>query len=386
MDKIIYFDNAASTKPLEEVIEINNELMRKYYANPSAKHILGKKSEDYIIEAKKIIADSLRCESGEIIFTSGGTEANNMAILGIAKAYGRKGRHIITSAVEHSAVKEPMLKLKESGYEITFLPVDKYGQIDKDEFLNSIREDTILISIMYVNNEIGTFLHAEELAASAKKKNENVIFHTDAVQAYGKYEIRPKKYNIDLLSASSHKFNGPKGAGFLYARKGINLPSYIYGGGQQNGFRSGTLDTYSYAATGTAARIAYKELNIRRDVILKIRKYIINELNNIEDINLNTLDNDDFAPHIVSFSVKGVKSEVLLHSLEDKNIYVSSGSACSTHRVEKSSTLQAVGLSKELQDGTIRLSFSHDNMLEEAEYFIGVLKELIPILKKFKRK
>lgn len=380
-----YFDNSASTRVLDSVKDIVVKTMTEDYANAAAKHRKGMEAEQYIREARKIIAGTLKAAEKEILFTSGGSESNNMALIGTALANQRAGRHIISTAVEHPSVYNPLTYLEELGFEITFLPVDHDGHISLQQLEESIRPDTILVSVMYVNNEVGAVEHIEEISRIIKAKNPSVIFHVDAIQAYGKYVIRPKKQGIDLLSVSGHKIHGPKGVGFLYIRSGVKIKPLIYGGGQQNNLRSGTENVPGAAGLGVAAKEMYTnhEEKIRR--LTELKDYMTDRLGEIEGTSINSKKGAESAPQIVSVSFEGVRSEVLLHALEDKGIYVSSGSACSSHHPGISGTLKGIGVAQKYLDATIRISFGIFNTKEEIDYCIDTLKELLPVLRRYQR-
>ena len=381
-----YFDNSASTKVSEKAIDIMLKTMREDYANSSAKHIKGVDAEKYVKDAAETIAKTLKVKKSEIIFTSGGTESNNMALLGTAMAKKRLGKHIIISGIEHPAVYVPATFLAEEGFELTVLPVDKTGRVDLEVLKESIREDTILVSIMYVNNEIGAVEPVDEISKIIKSKNANTLFHVDAIQAYTKFKINPKTQGIDMLSASGHKFHGPKGVGFLYIDGNVKINPIIFGGGHQRGMRSGTLNTTGIAGMGVAAKEAYDEFDNRIEKIKSLKNFIMDELEKIDGAVLNNGRGDNFAPQIISVSFEDIRAEVLLHALEDRGIYVSSGSACSSNHPGISGTLKAVGIREDLLDATIRISLSELNNMEDAKYLIDNLKELLPLLRKFVRK
>lgn len=380
-----YFDNSASTRVLDSVKDIVVKTMTEDYGNAAAKHRKGMEAERYIREARRIIAGTLKAAEKEILFTSGGSESNNMALIGTALANQRAGRHIISTAVEHPSVYNPLTYLEELGFEITFLPVDHNGHISLQQLEEAIRPDTILVSVMYVNNEVGAVEPIEEISRIIKAKNPSVMFHVDAIQAYGKYVIRPKKQGIDLLSVSGHKIHGPKGVGFLYIRSGVKIKPLIYGGGQQNNLRSGTENVPGAAGLGVAAKEMYTdhEEKIRR--LTELKDYMIDRLGEIEGTLVNSKKGTESAPQIVSVSFEGVRSEVLLHALEDKEIYVSSGSACSSHHPGISGTLKGIGLAQKYLDATIRISFGIFNTKEEIDYCIDTLKELLPVLRRYQR-
>ena len=382
----VYFDNSASTKVSERAIEIMLKTMREDYANPSAKHTKGMEAENYVKEAAEIIAKTLKAKRSEIVFTSGGTESNNMAIIGGALSRKRYGRHIIISGIEHPAVYKPVEFLAECGFEISVLPVNNEGQADLEELKQMLRDDTILVSIMYVNNEIGACQPIESISKIIKEKNKDILFHVDAIQAYTKYKIIPNQLGVDLLSASSHKFHGPKGAGFLYINSDIKISPIIFGGGHQRGMRAGTLNTSGIAGMAAAAKEAYENFDEKIRGIKEVRDYLMDNLLKTDGAVLNTKRGDNFAPQIISVSFKGVRAEVLLHALEDRGIYVSSGSACSSNHPGISGTLKAIGLKDDMLDSTIRISLSELNNKNEADYFLKNLNELLPLLRKFVRK
>jgi hypothetical protein len=382
----VYFDNSASTKVADSVIEVMIKTMREDYGNPSAKHMMGVAAEKYVKEATRMIAKTLKVEEKEILFTSGGTESNNIALIGGALANQRRGKHIISTAIEHPAVYEPLGKLVELGFEVTILPVDSAGHICLEELKNVIREDTIIVSTMYVNNEVGAVEPVEEIAKIVHEKNPDCLYHVDAIQGYGKYKIQPKKQGIDLMSVSGHKLHGPKGVGFLYIQKDAKVNPILFGGGQQRGMRSGTINVPGIAGMGEAARLAYEHFDEKIEKMIAIKDYLMDQLEKMEGIHLNSFRGTQSAPHILSVSVQGVRAEVLLHALEDREIYVSSGSACSSNHPGISGTLKGIGLEDEFLDSTVRISLCSENTLEEADYFLETLKELLPMLRRFTRK
>ena len=333
-----------------------------------------------------IIAKTLKVKKGEIIFTSGGTESNNMALIGGAMSRKRYGKHIIISGIEHPAVYRPAEFLTEQGFELSVLPVNGEGQVDLELLKSTIRDDTVLVSVMYVNNEIGAIEPVEEISKIVKAENKDILFHVDAIQAYTKLRINPKSQGIDMLSASGHKFHGPKGVGFLYIDSNVKINPIIFGGGHQRGMRSGTLNTTGIAGMGVAAKEAYDNFDERINKISELKYYLMDELEKTEGAILNTGRGENFAPQVISVSFEDIRAEVLLHALEDRGIYVSSGSACSSNHPGISGTLKAIGVRENLLDATIRISLSELNNKEEADYFIKNLKELLPLLRKFVRK
>lgn len=383
---LCYFDNSATTKCAPLVIEKMNEVMNEHYGNPSSLHNVGFDSEKMLSEARSIIAKSLKADEKEIIFTSGGTESNNMALLGSAMANKRAGRHIITSSIEHASVNAPLKMLEELDYEITYLPCDNNGTVSISELEDNIRDDTILVSIMHVNNEIGAVQPIEDIGRIIKKHNSNCLFHVDAIQSFGKYAINPKKMNIDLLSVSGHKIHGPKGSGFLYIKQGTKIKPIIYGGGQERGLRSGTENVYSQCGLGVAVSLMCDDMEENVKKLRTLKEHFVDRIKDMDFATINGLTNEQSAPNIVSVSIKDVRAEVVLHSLEEKEIYVSAGSACSSNKPAISKTLQAINVPKEMLDKTVRFSFSIYNTIEEVDYACDVLEDIIPKLMKYTRR
>lgn len=382
-----YLDNSATTLVADEVKDIMLKAMCEDYGNPSSLHLKGVEAEKYIRAAGQIISKNLKVGEKEIIFTSGGTESNNLAIIGSAIANKRAGNHIITSCIEHPSVLSTMEFLKEQGYRITYLSVDKNGVVDIKQLKNELCKDTILVSIMHVNNEIGAVEPVCEISKIVKGYNPNIIFHVDAIQSFGKYLINPKTMGIDLLSVSGHKINGPKGSGFLYASDKVKLKPVIYGGGQQRGMRSGTENVPAIAGLGKAVSLCYRDFNEKQKNLIYLKDYFIDKISDIDNVKINSKKGSEGAPHIVSVSFIGVRSEVMLHILEESNIYVSAGSACSSNRKKDvSATLKGIGLKPKETDSTIRFSFSYSTTKEEIDYAVGVIKENIEVLRKYIRK
>ena len=380
-----YFDNAATTRCSDGAKEVMMRVLSEDYGNPSSLHRKGMEGENYIREARKNISKTLKVNDAELIFTSGGTEANNLAIIGAALANRRQGMHLITTRIEHPAVAAPMRYLEEQGFSVTWLEVDSDGLISLEQLKDAVTKDTILVSIMYVNNEIGAVEPKEEAAKVIKEKNYGTLFHVDAIQAYGKYIIHPKKLGIDLMSVSGHKIHGPKGSGFLYVKEKTKLKPVIYGGGQQKGMRSGTENVPGIAGMGQAAKEAYEDFGRKQEHLYQLKNAFLFGLADVEWARINGKTGRDSAPHIISLSIEGLRSEVLLHALEDRQIYVSAGSACSSNKPAPSSTLKAVHVKKEALESTVRISFSPENTLEEVNYCLDALKELVPSLQKFTR-
>ncbi len=382
----VYLDNSATTQCSARARDLMMQILTEDYGNPSSLHNKGKEAEDYIRRAREQIARTLKIDGRELLFTSGGTESNNLALIGGALANQRLGRHIITTAVEHPSVHAPLAHLKELGYEITELSVDRDGVISLEELRCALREDTVLVSIMMVNNEIGALEPVMEAGKLIKEKNPNTLFHVDAIQAYGKFHIYPKKCGIDLLSVSGHKIHAPKGTGFLYIADKVKVQPMIFGGGQQKGLRSGTENVPGVAALGEATAEIYEDFEEKTERMYALRERLIAGIGEIEGVTVNGRTDRSCAPHIVSISIRDVRSEVMLHSLEEYGIYVSAGSACSSHKPAPSRTLQAIGLSKGALESTIRISLSVDTTEEEIDYTVAKLKEIIPFRRKFVRR
>ena len=380
-----YFDNSATTRVLDSVRDIVVKTMTEDYANAAAKHRRGMEAEQYIREARAEIAKTMKVSEKEILFTSGGSESNNLALIGGALANQRIGKHIISTNVEHPSVYNPLAALEDIGFEVTFLPVDQDGHISLQELQDAVREDTGLVSVMYVNNEVGFVEPVEEISRVIRGKNPRTLFHVDGIQAYGKYVIRPKKQGIDLLSVSGHKIHGPKGVGFLYIRDGVKLKPMIYGGGQQSNLRSGTENVPGVAGLGVAAKEMYRDHEAKVLHLLGLKDYLIDRMEELDGTVVNSKKGRESAPQIVSVSFEGVRSEVLLHALEEKGIYVSSGSACSAHHPGISGTLKGIGVHQRLLESTVRFSFGMFNTKDEIDYCMDVLKEILPVLRRYKR-
>lgn len=381
---IIYFDNSATTIVDRDVLKAMDDFNEKYYANPSALHRFGYLVEEEVKKCSEDIAKILNCDSSEIIWTSGGSESNNLAIRGYIEAYKRSGNRIITTSIEHPSVYNVFKKYEKDNFDVVYLDVNSSGHIDIDALKQLIDDKTILVSIMYVNNEIGSVQNIDEIGRRIKELNNKCAFHVDFVQGFSKYKIDVKKSKIDFLSVSAHKFNGPKGVGFLYKNKDLRIDPLILGGGQQQGLRAGTLNTTGIIGTTVAAKNAYGNLETNIRNLRELRDYTIDELSKINGkydiISFNSKKDDTFAPHIVSVSFKGIRAEVMLHALEEKEIYVSAGSACSSHDKKTSSTLRSIGLKEDISGSTIRISFGKYNTKEEVDYFIKAIEEIIPKL------
>lgn len=383
--KEIYLDNSATTKCFPEVANLMTQILCEDYGNPSSMHRKGLEGEKYIRYAKEVISKNLKVSEKEIVFTSGGTESDNLALIGAVMANHRAGKHLITTRIEHPAVLQTMQYLESIGFEISYLPVDENGLIHLEDLERTIRRDTILVSIMYTNNEIGAMEPIAEAGALIKRRNPNTLFHVDAVQAYGKFRILPKKAGIDMLSVSAHKIHGPKGVGFLYIDEKAKVTPIIYGGGQQKGMRSGTENVPAIAGMAKAVELIYSNLDAEIKNMYALKMYFVEGVKKIEGVKVNGKTGLDSAPHVISVSVKGIRSEVMLHALEDKGIYVSAGSACASNKPQTSATLKAIGVEKDLLDSTIRFSLSVYTTKEEIDYTLQVMCDMIPMLRRYTR-
>ncbi len=378
----VYFDNAATTRVYPEVKDLMIKLLDVDYGNPSSLHMKGVEAEKYIKEATARIALELKCQEKEIVFTSGGTEANNFALIGGAMAHRRAGKHIITSNIEHASVSVTLDFLVKEGYEVTYVEVDEKGILKLDKLKDALRPDTILVSVMYVNNEIGSIQPIEEITKLVKANNPQTLMHVDAVQAFGKLKFSPKKLGVDLLSISGHKIHGPKGVGALYIKDKTLIRPTMYGGGQQKNMRSGTENVPAIAGMGLAAKLMYTDHENKMAHIKGLKDTFIDKITNLE----NVFDNSGEAPHIASITFVGIRSEVMLHALEDKGVYVSSGSACSSNKANVSGVLKAINLDKDRLESTLRFSFCETNTLEEIDYTVKCIEEILPVFRRYIRK
>ncbi len=399
----IYLDNASTTACFPEVADELRDILCTNYGNPSSAHHRGVEAEKQLRQASSKLSALLRCKPEELIYTSGGTESDNMALLGAARARKRSGTHLITTVIEHPAVLRTMEQLESEGFDVTYLPVDRDGIVRMDALEQAISGDTTLVSVMYTNNEIGSVQPVAAIGAMLKRKYPQVIFHVDAVQAFGKEVIRPAELGVDMMSVSAHKFHGPKGVGFLYVSGKVKLLPLIYGGGQQRGLRSGTENVAGIAGMASAAEKLLGGVKEERERLFALKSYFVSGLLKLENVRINGIPGVKTAeegpaagseafetavrqssPAVVSASFPGVRAEVLLHALEEDEIYVSAGSACATHKPEPSRTLQAIGLGKELLEGTIRFSFSVFTTKEELERTLEVLCRILPELRRYK--
>ena len=382
----VYLDNSATTKCYDSVRDIVGKVMCEDYGNPSSMHRKGVVAEKYVKEARSVLAKSLKVQDKEIFFTSGGTESDNLAIRGVARANKRAGKHLITTSIEHPAVLNTMQYMEEQGYRVTFLPVDQYGRVRLDALRDALCEDTVLVSIMYVNNEVGAVQPIQEAARVIKNYNKNILFHVDAVQGYGKYRIFPKREGIDMLSLSGHKIHGPKGIGALYIDERVKIKPIVFGGEQQHNIRSGTENVPGIAGLGMAAKEIYTGLEEKVAVMRKLKGKYVEGIKRIPYTAIHGLYDDTSAPHIISVGFMGVRSEVLLHALEDQGIYVSSGSACASNHPQISGVLKGIGTRREFLDATLRFSMSEFTTEEEIDYTLKTLYNLVPMLRRYSRR
>ena len=379
MDKIIYLDNAATTKTSPQVVNAMLPYFTEKYGNASSIYQMGAESKQAITRSRDIIAESLHAKPEEIYFTAGGSESDNWALIATAESYEEKGKHIITSKIEHHAILHTCQYLEKRGYEITYLDVDENGIIKLEDLKKAIRTDTILISIMYANNEIGTIQPIAEIGRIARENR--ILFHTDAVQAYGHVPIDVDELSIDMLSASGHKFNGPKGVGFLYIRKGVKIRAFIHGGAQERNRRAGTENVPGIVGLGAAAECAFAQMDERMEKVSKLRDYLIERIE--KEIPYCRLNGDRIKrlPNNVNFSFRFIEGESLLIMLDMKGICASSGSACTSGSLDPSHVLLAIGLPHEIAHGSLRLTLSEENTMEEMDYVIDVIKEVVDRLR-----
>lgn len=377
----VYFDNSATTRPYDEVIDSIVYTMKNYYGNPSSAHKLGLMAEIKMNESRDIIGKTLNCTKDEIVFTSGGSESNNFLIRGFIK----EGNEVITTKIEHPSILNICKNLEETGIKVTYLDVDESGKVDLAQLEKSITKNTRIVSIMHVNNEIGVLQNIEEIGTLIKEKSSRIKLHVDAVQSYGKYKIDVQKAKIDLLSASGHKIHGPRGIGFAYIRRGLIPKPLIFGGGQEKNFRSGTENLAGMIGFAKAAEIIYKDNYNKFRKVVNLKEYFINKIEEIENIKVNSPLREDFSPYVVSISFIGIRAEVLLHLLEEENIFVSMGSACHSKNTKDSHVLKAIGLKDNEIKGNIRFSFNEFNTKEEVDYTIDILNKSLKFLRRVDR-
>ncbi len=385
--RIIYLDNSSTTRPLKTVTEAVCTTMREHYANPSSLHRLGMNAEKLLDECRKKTARFLNAESSEIYFTSGATEANNAIIRGIAEQYQNRGKHIITSEIEHPSVENTCKHLQELGFSVSFLPVDKWGRVKPEKFSQCLNEDTILCSIMTVNNEIGSIQPLQQISEILNEHpGPRPIFHTDAVQAIGKIDLMPSEVGVDALSLSAHKFHGPTGIGAMYLRKGLSFPPLLFGGGQEAGLRSGTENTAAAAGMSAALDWLVEENEQLRHKMMKMRRYLSEQIHyHLPAVRVNgppaDAKDDVQAPHILNVSIPGLKGEILVHALEQEGIYVSTGAACSSRHPTHNTTLKSLPISNERAESAIRFSMSPFNEPDELDTAACTLGEMVKNLK-----
>lgn len=385
----VYLDNSATTRPYDEVIDYMAEVQREHYGNPSSLHAMGIDAEKLLKQARKSFARGIGAKDSEVFFTSCGTESDNTALMGAAQKRRRRGKKIITTKVEHPAVLEPMEKLSSMGFDVQYLGVDKKCRLDLEEFKNSLTEDVIMISVMSVNNETGTVMPIEEIGKIKdefnKSRGTDILLHTDAVQALGKVPISVKgnfSY-VDLMSVSAHKIHGPKGAGGLYIRDGLSISPFLLGGGQERGMRSGTENNAGICGFGKAVDISMSDLEEKVKKMRAVRNVLLEAIKaELDDIVINSPEDPDGCPSVLSISFLGTRGEVLLHTLEQDNIFISTGSACSSNKKGQSHVLAAMGLSDRETEGTLRFSFSEFNTAEEMVY---VADKVSSAVKRFRK-
>ncbi len=379
MERVIYLDNAATTKTAPEVVEAMLPYFTEYYGNPSSIYSLAGESKKAVTDARETIARTLGAQTNEIYFTAGGSEADNWALKATADAYAAKGKHIITSKIEHHAILHTCDYLAKQGYDITYIDVDENGVVKVDDLEKAIRPDTILISIMFANNEIGTIQPIKEIGQIAHQRG--ILFHTDAVQAYGQVPIDVEEYNIDMLSASGHKLNGPKGIGFLYIRKGVKIRSYVHGGQQERGRRAGTENVTGIVGMGAAAKRAVAIMEDKAQKEIKLRDYMIARIRaEVPYCRLNG-DEKKRLPNNVNFSFQFIEGESLLIKLDMEGICASSGSACTSGSLDPSHVMLAIGLPHEIAHGSLRLTLSEENTKEEIDFTVDKIKEIVAYLR-----
>ncbi|MBR6700570.1 MAG: cysteine desulfurase [Firmicutes bacterium] len=383
---LVYLDNSATTRPYDEVISEMSHVMSSSYGNPSSLHRMGFDAEKIVKAARLKVSDALWAHSGDVYFTGGGTEGDNIAILGGARALKRKGRKIITSKIEHPAVLETFKALEQEGFQTVYLDVDDHGVINLDQFKSELDEQTVLVSLMHVNNELGAIQPVEEVGKLIRNMGK-VYFHIDAVQSFGKLDMRSAVSAADLVTVSGHKIHGPKGIGALYIKHGTVIKSPVTGGGQEKNIRPGTENVPGIAGFGIAAELAYKDFDNKIAHMRKVRTHLLEGIKaEIEDIRINSFEDERSAASVLNISFPGVRGEVLLHMLEQKEIYVSTGSACSSNKKGQSHVLKAIGLKDEEIEGAIRFSFSQFNTVEEMDYVLEELKKAVKSIRKVTRR
>ncbi|MCQ6278382.1 cysteine desulfurase family protein [Bacillus sp. EB600] len=373
---MIYFDNSATTKPYTEVVDSFVKVTNKYFGNPSSLHGLGGQAEQLLTQARAQIASLLKVNASEVYFTSGGTESNNLAVKGTALMMHKgRGRHIITTSIEHPSISNAMEQLEQLGFSVTYLPVDQNGVVQVEAVEKAIRPDTILISTMYINNEVGSIQPIKEIG-KLLERFPKILFHVDAVQAVGKLPVDLKEFGVDLFSISAHKFHGLKGSGMLFIRDGVKIASLNSGGNQENNIRSGTENVAGAVAMAKALRITMDRYEARIKNLNEIQKALLYKLSEIPEITIHTPIDHKAVPHIINFSAAWMNAETFIHALEQEEIYASTTSACSSKGKQPSKTLLAMGVTKNLAERAIRISLSFDNTMDEALKFIAAVKQI----------
>ncbi|HZK35284.1 MAG TPA: cysteine desulfurase family protein [Bacillota bacterium] len=384
--KQIYLDNASTTPVFPEVIESISKSLESDYGNPSSLHRLGIESEKRINETIEGISETLHTSSEQVIFTSGGTEANNMAIIGLALDRHRRGKHLITSEIEHPSVLRAFEFLEDQSYDVTYLPVNNDGLISLDSLKEALRDNTILVSIMHVNNEIGSVQPIEDMGRIIKNANRNTAFHVDAVQSFGKLDLYPREWHIDLLSASGHKIHGPKGVGFLYKKRAVRIKPILFGGDQQDGLRSGTENIGGIVGLGRAIEINNQMRKKRPDHLYKLKELLLEQLKGHLPQAVFNGDVASTAGHIINISFPGLQGEVLLHALEQEGVYVGTGSACSSRDKKSSHVQKAIGIDDRRAQGSIRISTSYMTEETHIKAFVPILEKTISRIERFVRR
>ncbi|ALC89659.1 cysteine desulfurase [Bacillus sp. FJAT-18017] len=372
---MIYFDNSATTKPYPDVVDSYVKVASDFFANPSSLHGMGARVERLITQARAQIAGLLGCEAEEVVFTSGGTESNNLAIKGAAYGYKNRGRHLIATSIEHPSVREPLLQLEKDGFKVTFIPVDHNGRVNPEDIQKAITDETILVSVMHINNEVGTIQPIEEIG-TLLKNYPKVLFHVDGVQGAGKVPLDLSNSGVSLYTFSAHKFHGLKGTGGLFVKKGLRLESLLAGGSQEGSRRGGTENPAGIVAMAKAFRMSMEKQKTRMDSLITIKETIRMGLDKMEGIVLNT-PSEGTAPHIVNFSVVGIKSETFVHALEEKGVFISTTSACSSKKRTASTTLLEMGVPESLAGSAARISLSFENTLEEARFVLEAIQKTV---------
>ena len=380
----IYADNAATTRVSDTALAAMTPCFQEIYGNPSSLHTPGQRAAEKLAAARAIFARNLHADPREITFTSGGSEADNQALRTAAALGEKRGkRHIVSTKFEHHAVLHTLQALEREGFEVTLLDIPPDGVVTAEQVRDAIRPDTCLVSVMFANNEIGTIQPIAEIGAVCRQAG--VLFHTDAVQGFGKYRIWPKRMGIDLLSASGHKIHGPKGVGFLYIGQNVKIQPVIFGGEQQKNIRSGTENVPGIAGLALASRMIYRDLEMKTALMRELKAHFLEGIGKLDNTVVHGLTDEGGAPHIISVGIGGVRSEVLLHALEDKGIYVSSGSACSSNHPAVSGVLKGIGAPREYLDATLRFSMSEFTTKEEIDYTLETLYNCVPMLRKYTR-